>query len=123
MEILDPGHDYLLDSLDGGAPLRLTFVKRDDPPEMYPGNKGHYPGTQFQEVLRAMIHRALYVNGQSRCAETTAFLEHLRQSMLLLESRVRRTRGQPGLDIEYTRIESYEPCQSCGHIECLTHNE
>jgi hypothetical protein len=52
MKIIDPGHKYELDQLDGEGKEILTFVKRDTPSERYPGNQGHYPGTNMQEVLR-----------------------------------------------------------------------
>ena len=121
MKVLDPGHDYLLDVVDGDEPIRLTFVKRDNPPERYPGNEGHYAGTQFQEVLRALIDRGVYVNAQSRCPETTAAIDHFRHALYLFEARVRRVRGQPGLEVELNQVENYIPCKECGHIECLLH--
>ena len=47
MRVLEPGHIYELDQLDGdGSPLRLVFVNREV-------NK--HPGTQTQEVLRVSI--------------------------------------------------------------------
>ena len=67
MKVLDPGHDYALNVLDGllGEFERLTFVKRDNPPEKYPGNNSAHPGTTIQEVCRVLIERLRYVNGQS----------------------------------------------------------
>ena len=48
MKVIEPGHVYDLDTLDGdGKPVRLIFVNRE------PGTE--HAGTQTQEVLRAAI--------------------------------------------------------------------
>lgn len=48
MEVIEPGHIYDLNQLDGdGSPLRLIFVNREDGDE--------HEGTQTQEVLRTCI--------------------------------------------------------------------
>jgi hypothetical protein len=47
MKVIEPGHVYELDQLDGdGRPLRLVFVNREQTP---------HAGTQTQEVLRMQI--------------------------------------------------------------------
>lgn len=46
MEVIEPGHIYELDHLDGNRKQRLVFVNREDRP---------HEGTQTQEVLRANI--------------------------------------------------------------------
>ncbi len=47
MRVIEPGHIYELDQLDGdGTPLRITFVNREATP---------HAGTQTQEVLRMQI--------------------------------------------------------------------
>ena len=121
MKVIDPGHKYLLDSIDGGGPVVLTFVKRDSPPEKYPGNVGHYPGTQTQEVLRALIERSLYLQRQQPCPETASLIELLRRGLWVLEARTRRVRGQPTLDVPVLGIETMPTCGRCGHIRCLEH--
>ena len=48
MEVIEPGHIYELNQLDGdGSPLRLVFVNREDGDE--------HEGTQTQEILRMCI--------------------------------------------------------------------
>lgn len=47
MKVIEPGHVYQLDTLDGAAPNRLVFVNRE------PGTE--HAGTQTQEVLRTAI--------------------------------------------------------------------
>ena len=47
MKVIEPGHIYELNQLDGdGSPLRLVFVNREDTP---------HPGTQTQEFLRTVV--------------------------------------------------------------------
>jgi hypothetical protein len=48
MKVIEPGHIYECQQLDGdGAPLRLVFVRRDKEP--------FHEGTQIQEVVRTQI--------------------------------------------------------------------
>lgn len=117
MRVLDPGHEYLLGSLDGGEPVRLTFVKREG--EGYPGNVGHHPGTTIQEVCRALIERLEYVNRQIPCEEDTEAVGHLRDVIWLLEGRAAHRHGRlwPG-DVAKGDIEHYAVCPECGHIGC-----
>ena len=95
MKVLDAGHQYEFSSFDGGEPQVLTFVKRNDPADKYPGNEDAYPGTQMQEVLRALIERCQYLEGQIPCPETRGVIENCRDSIWLLESRhARRHNGE-----------------------------
>lgn len=53
MLVIDPGHTYLLGSLDGPLTQTLVFVKRDSeshPNGYYPGNEGHHPGTNIPSL-------------------------------------------------------------------------
>lgn len=60
MRVLDSGHKYALSNLDGHIEDNsneqiLTFVKRNNPPEKYPGNIDSYPGTQdLQKFLNIL---------------------------------------------------------------------
>lgn len=115
--MLDPGHDYVLESLDGDAPQRLTFVKREG--AGFPGNVGSHPGTTMQEVLRALIERAEYVNAQVPCAETEAAAEMWKASLVLLEARAARRHGRVAGEFE-TLDEAWTArgCPRCGHVGC-----
>lgn len=65
MKILDPGHAYelsLLDAFNKEPQIILTFVKREG--IKFPGNIGHYAGTNLQEVLRALVDRIKYLDNQ-----------------------------------------------------------
>lgn len=116
MRVLDPGHEYVLDSLDGDAPQPLVFVKREGPG--YPGNVGRHPGTTLQEVLRALVERCRYVNAQTPCAETEAVGRLLEAALLLLELRAARRHGRQ-LDVPLeTIVRGVAKCPRCGHVGC-----
>lgn len=123
MKVVDQGHLYELNVLDGEGPAptaRLRFVKREGP--NYPGNVGAYPGVTTQEVIRALIDRMLYVNGQQECIDNRSAISHLRDALVVLEIRAARTAGY-ALDLsEYHalghRIEAFPTCERCGHLAC-----
>jgi len=121
MQVLDSGHDYLLTSFDGGQPIRLTFVKRNDPPEKYPGNDSTYPGTLMQEVLRALIDRGEYVNNQFPCKQTEEAAGHFAQALWLLEQRHAERHGLSDAmnEIDLESVATIPFCTRCGHIICF----
>lgn len=119
MERISPGHIYILKSLDGDVPQVLTFVKREGPG--YPGNHGSHPGTNVQEVLRALIDRCKYINHQKPCAETEAALHLLEAALLLFETRAARQHGRTVAFTDIFHMTSSEPCRKCGHLQCQEH--
>ena len=116
MRVMDPGHDYELDVLDGDFTIQLTFVKRVG--EGYPGNLTDYPGTNMQEVLRALIDRCKYVENQIPDERTRAAMWHLRRAMVQLEVRAAERHGREWDIGNNLDIERYRPCEKCGHIGC-----
>jgi len=117
LKVVDPGHTYGMRIIDGQGWMPLVFVKRDDPPEKYPGNEGHYPGVIIQEVLRALIDRVKYLDNQVSAPENDDILIHLRESFWSLERRAHRRHGS-AIPVLSKHIEEYEPCSKCGHIFC-----
>lgn len=120
MIVVDPGHVYKLDSLDGpmssGGKLDiLQFVKREG--EGYPGNVGHYPGTTTQEVLRVLIDRIKYVDNQVPDTRNLLVLARLRESIWFLEQRAADRHGRKLL-LPDRPIEEMPVCRKCGHIGC-----
>ena len=119
MTVIDPGHDYYLDLLDGGigrlAQTRLTFVKREGPG--YPGNVGSHPGVNLQEVLRALIDRVKYLDRQIACSENRAVLLNLRAALHFLEVRAARRHNRP--IPRFPEANELSPfCHKCGHVGC-----
>ena len=114
MKVLDAGHRFSLRHLDGNGEEILQFVKREG--EGYPGNIGHCEGTTMQEVLRALISRAKYVDGQIPCHETDKGIELMRGALRWFEIRAARRHGRV---FDYKGIiEEADTCEKCGHIGC-----
>jgi hypothetical protein len=117
--IIDPGHQYMLPSLDGYYPQRLTFVKRCDlaNPARFPGNKDAYPGTTVQMVVRTLLDRLRYLQGQHWCLENVGVIFALRSVLWLMEFRAARRHGR-----RYFKSLSYAEnaplCPECGHTIC-----
>lgn len=122
MKILEPGHLYDLYQLDA-FPMsygRLRFVKREG--SRYPGNVGAHHGTTSQEVLRALIDRAQYVDKQIPAWQTRASIWLMRAILWLYEHRAAglHHRRMP-LRLLY-RIEEQATCPHCGHVGCEEHS-
>jgi len=130
MRVIDPGHRYVLHELDSAQPdnlgphsltAELRFVKREG--EGYPGNVGHYCGTTTQEVLRALIDRTQYVDGQIHDDRNDEVLYHLRSAIFYLEARAADRHGRleefnAKIPIQLPVIETLPTCEKCNHIGC-----
>jgi len=114
VKVLDPGHRYELPHLDGDGTTTLTFVKREG--EGYPGNVGHHEGVIMQEVLRALIDRAEYVDRQIPSAATSLAIECMQRACALLETRAAVRHGR---EIPLAHHAVYgTPHKDCGHVGC-----
>ncbi len=90
MKIVEPGHIYDLNSLDGdGTPETLTFVNREAGME--------HPGTQTQEVLRSLIDRTMHCDNCRRWGGNDKIIYHLRMALALHESRAIERKAEKGL--------------------------
>ncbi len=116
MRVLDPGHDYLLNNLDGDEKTRLTFVKRIG--EMYPGNEIAYEGTNMQEVIRALIDRCEYVNKQTDSIFTERVIHDLRSALFQLEYRAAVRHKRNTAFLGDADLENGPTCRKCGHVGC-----
>jgi hypothetical protein len=125
MRELDPGHSYSLECYDNeldDIEEHLTFFKRVG--FNYPGNQEPaYDGTNCQEVLRALIKRTIYLNGQKACAQNIRIIECLRTSLYLFEYRAAQRKDKlveffrmPGVRSDLVGIEDIPSCKTCGHI-------
>lgn len=120
MEIIETGHQYLLDGLDGGDAQILTFMKRVG--EGFPFNHGKpHGGTNCQEVLRALIDRTRYLQSQKPCAETEAIIASLQTALLLFELRAARLHKHTLSLVDLMECVRLKPCSVCGHINCEVH--
>lgn len=125
MKILDPGHLYELNLLDAdihgsNGTTTLRFVKRCG--DKYPGNsEPAYEGVTTQEVLRALIDRQKYVDGQRPSVANKLVLSNLRQALRWLEVRAAEERGDDvsaGAILDMPELELEPVCQGCGHLLC-----
>lgn len=115
MRVIDPGHQYALWHLDGNLEELLTFVKREG--TKYPGNSGLHPGTNIQEVLRALIDRVKYLDGQKQSIYNREVLDALRASLYWLERRAAQEHNRPCPDMG-GQCENKPFCLECGHVGC-----
>lgn len=117
MKVIDAGHRYELDTLDGnGHTMELGFVKRMG--DKYPSNTSAYPGTTIQEVLRALIDRGEYVNRQMPCDETEECIALWRRSLRLIELRAAKRHDRALSSTDEELASGASKCVSCGHIGC-----
>jgi hypothetical protein len=131
MKVVEEGHIYQLNWLDGNPPIEhwnsdwdnlndtLVFVKREG--DKYPGNIGHHPGTNIQEVLRALIHRVKYLDNQIPDYRNELVIENLRDCIQQLEERAadRHRRKLYTISDDFENpIEMLPTCKKCGHIGC-----
>jgi len=120
MRIHDKGHKYQLtmyngSHMSGDEDQILTFMKREG--NGYPGNEGHYAGTNIQEVLRALIDRLKYLNNQIPHDANTYAIADLRHALWELEKRAAE-RHKRKFDYSWYEIETHPTCSICGHIGC-----
>lgn len=120
MKVIDPGHWYRLDTLDGEFKVELRFVKRIG--DKFPGNEAPgYAGTTTQEVIRALLDRARYVSLQQVDYRNELVINHLREALRILEIRAADRRGDIAAvnDISRARRPDELPtCDTCGHCMC-----
>ena len=116
MKVIEPGHIYIVDSVDGVYPQKIVFVKREG--ERYPGNVGAHAGTQMQELLRVVADRARYVNNQIPCFETDAAIQLVEIAILLMEARAKRVKGKSLTGLTVQQAIGWKICTTCGHVNC-----
>jgi len=103
MRVIEPGHIYELEWLDGpasetwGVAMRdlglntLIFVGRER-------EKGiEHPGTQCQEVIRALIDRVQHCDAQLRWEGNDQIVEYLRKALVLFEARALIRKTEKGI--------------------------
>lgn len=118
MQVVDKGHCYLVDSYDGGPQQQVRFMKRLG--DKYPGNLDAYWGTNCQELLRVLIDRVKYLDGQAHCFHNWLCIRLLRTTLYLFEHRAAKRHNRK-LHLGRWTIESHPACKICGHIQCDRH--
>jgi hypothetical protein len=111
MKIVEPGHVYELNTLDGENKEveTLRFVNREAGAE--------HPGTQTQEVLRALIDRTMHCDNCRRWGNNDKIIHHLRIALALHEARAIERKAEEGkFDAEHVMI------GSDGHFQLIENN-
>lgn len=128
MKVIDPGHTYEVEVYDGiGGSELITFMKRQGPG--FPGNTSAYPGTNCQEVLRVLIDRLKYLDGQIPCDDNKRAITDLRRCLLEFERRAAIRHGSDDLypvhlwDVDEVPVELADTCRVCGHLIIAGHHE
>jgi hypothetical protein len=125
MKIVDAGHEYLVPNYDGEGEQQITFLKRIG--DGYPGNTGEpHPGTNCQELIRVLINRVQYLEGQIRCEDNGRIVYHLRRALLEFERRATMRHGSDEmyplqLWDEDAPVEDMPVCELCGHLALFPH--
>jgi hypothetical protein len=89
MKVIEPGHIYQLQHLDGSGAGLLVFVNREDGTQ--------HEGAQTQEVLRALIDRTRHCDSCLRWEGNDKIIEHLRMALVLHEARALERKVAKGL--------------------------
>lgn len=92
MRVVEPGHEYELDHLESEGHETLTFIRRSSGAIDY--GDGEHPGTNVQEVLRALIDRTEYLNNVLPSVETLDAAWFLRMALFCYEARAYRRKLQ-----------------------------
>jgi hypothetical protein len=115
MKVIDEGHTYELANLDGEGHQLISFVKRQG--DNYPGNSSVYEGVTSQMVLRPVVDRTRYLQGQKKCLENLLIIICLRLALWLFEFRGARHNGRFYLhSLDFA--EKAPMCEVCGHTVC-----
>lgn len=124
MRSIEPGHIYMIEIYDRPegitqAEMDLPFLKRVGP--RYPGNQEPpHMGTNCQELIRVLIDRTEYLNGQEEDWRNVSALQSLRYTLMCFESRAAERAGRP-FPVLISQIEKYPTCPDCGHIRLLNY--
>jgi hypothetical protein len=92
MRVINPGHHYMMQGVDGGGEQPITFVRRRDSLGELLAQSERSGGVLCQEVLRVLIDRVLYLYTEDPCDEDTEIIRCLRRALVLFETRAARRR-------------------------------
>lgn len=113
MKVIEAGHVYEVEHVDGDKTQAITFVRRRgaDGELLLPEDR--HEGILAQELLRVLIDRVLYLYAERPCDEDTRIVEHLRSALVQFEARASRRTIE-----KLAMPEKAEPCPYCHHLLC-----
>jgi len=109
MKILEKGHKYELDNIDGEIKNTLTFVKK------FRGIENH-PGTTIQDVIKCLIDRVQTLNGELPWEGNEEIIKQLRLTIGLLECRALMRK----IEKEEIKPEKINTSLQDGHFKLMT---
>jgi hypothetical protein len=109
MRVVQPGHIYKLDNKNKGT-QELVFFK--DVPEK---SEDNHDGILTQEVLRAVVDRVLYMNSIVPSEYNIKIVDHLRDVLILFETRAAERRLRKCFDETGMHVEQL-PTHESGHV-------
>lgn len=114
MIVIEAGHIYDVENVDGDGTQRLYFVRRRGrDAELLPLEK-RQEGILSQELLRVLIDRTMYLHNEQPWQENVKIIHHLRDSLRLYESRAARRNIE-----KLSMPELRKTCPRCDHMLCF----
>lgn len=113
MKVVEPGHVYELQNVDGDGTQTIRFVRRRDDEALVLTEDKRSEGVLFQEVTRVLIDRINYLNAEAPCPENVEIMEALRRVIQLGEVRAARRTIE-----KHPMVERADVCEICQHILC-----
>lgn len=91
MKVVDLGHKYELDCVEGGQPIAVQFIKKEIPEGGDEKSKlvTVYDGTTTEAVLVMLIDRLKFVNEKLPDDRTSLAINNLENTLQLLEERTK----------------------------------
>ena len=91
MEVIIPGHQYLLDSFEGEDKQTLQFIHKESVNFVLTTIAD---GTTNEEVLKVLIDRIKLLNEKFPCRENSIVITKLEESLMWLEYRTKQRISQ-----------------------------
>lgn len=113
MKVIDPGHVYEVQNVDGDGTQTIRFVRRrDDEATMLPQD-AREEGILTQELLRVCIDRTLYLHAEAPCPENVIIVNSLCTALREYEARAARRTIE-----KHPMPERMDVCEECQHALC-----
>jgi hypothetical protein len=113
MRVIEAGHVYEVQDVDGIGVQEIRFVRRRDDEGVLLPSEERQQGILTQELLRVCIDRTLYLNAEAPCPENVVIIDSLRRALVEFESRAARRTIEKQPMIERTNV-----CEICQHVFC-----
>jgi hypothetical protein len=114
VNVIEPGHLYEVENVDGQGTQEIRFVKRRDSNAELLSPELRQEGILTQELLRVCIDRTLYLNAENPCREDVTIVDMLRDVLRAYETRASRRAIE-----KLSMPERQKGCPVCGHLLCF----